>query len=167
MTRTPRLPPTDKGMWRKVLALAHPDSPDGDHNTFIWVTALREHVTGDAIEEPKHRRPRRTTNAESARVPFETDVSFDDLTERALRIAEDLSPCYGRFLRLLEDCREARHGRMAEEGRRGASYKRLAATAHVAGLIYEQRQRLSRIAERVPLMDRHVNHMLTRLKEGA
>jgi hypothetical protein len=33
-------------MWQRVLALCHPDG-HRDHETFIWIRELREHVAGE------------------------------------------------------------------------------------------------------------------------
>ncbi len=41
MARTLAPPPTDRAMWRRLLALCHPDG-HGDHALFVWASALRE-----------------------------------------------------------------------------------------------------------------------------
>jgi hypothetical protein len=51
VSRTLTSPPTDRAMWRRLLALAHPDRA-GDHELFIWCSELREYVAGDAIDPP-------------------------------------------------------------------------------------------------------------------
>src|SRR5215218_6639974 len=76
--KTLTLPPTDRGMWRKVLALCHPDG-HGDHETFIWVRELREHVAGDAVEAPREM-PRYTPAREDDRdrVPYDAQLGYVD-----------------------------------------------------------------------------------------
>lgn len=160
MTRTPAKSPTNK------LSSAHLDT-GGTHEGFIWATALREHVAGDHIEEPKYQPLRRTT-ASTDRVPFEPDANFEALTTKALKMAERLPESYARLLALLEECDSSRHGPLAREQRRGASYKRLAAAAaYAAGLSYEVRQEWYRVAESIPLADRHTGHILSKLRRRA
>jgi len=43
MARTPTHPPTDRSMWRRLLARAHPDT-GGTHELFIWAGTVREVV---------------------------------------------------------------------------------------------------------------------------
>jgi hypothetical protein len=51
--RTPTLPPTEPTMWRKLLAVAHPDRA-GDHELFIWTSSLREMICdGELRKGPK------------------------------------------------------------------------------------------------------------------
>ena len=45
MTRTPTLPATDKSMWRKAIARAHPDA-GGSHELCVWMQAVRDVVCG-------------------------------------------------------------------------------------------------------------------------
>lgn len=166
--RTLTKPPDDKLMWRKLIARVHPDG-GGEHELFIWANSVREHVAGDAVEEPKYPPPRRTTSAESERVPFEPEGTeyFDELTYRALVAARDVPERYARLLRLLDDCHEAHHGGLVTEQRRGASYKRLAAIGHTAGFDVRERSDWYRVCESIPLSDRHAGHLLSRLKRRA
>jgi len=108
----------------------------------------------------------RTTNAGSDRVPFETK-DFDELTRRALLAARNVLEQYAELLELLDDCNEAHHGALVREQRRGASYKRLAAIGHRAGMTKAERVRWYRIAEGIPLSDRHAGHILSKLKKVA
>ncbi|MDQ4042524.1 MAG: hypothetical protein M3118_01730 [Actinomycetota bacterium] len=168
MSRTPTKPPTDTSMWRKLIARAHPDT-GGDHNLFIWVSELKEYVAGETAEEPQHEPPRGAPNADSDRVPFDP-VGVEDfvgLTCRALLMARDVPEKYARLLRLLDDCTEALHGALVREQKRGASYKRLAAIGHRAGMDVRARSGWYRVAESIPLSDRHAGHILGSLKRRA
>ncbi len=165
MTRTLTKPTTDRSMWKKLLARTHPDS-GGDHELFIWTNSVREHVASETIEEPKPA-ARRTANANSDRVPFESEVGFDELTYRALRAARDMPEQYARLLKLLDDCEEAHHGALVREQHRGASYKRLAAAGHKARMTKTERVRWYRVAESIPLSDRHIGHILSKMKRQA
>ena len=49
----------------------------------------------------------------------------------------------------------------------GASYKRLTAIGHLAGFDKTAQVRWYRIAEEIPLSDRHAAHILSRLKGAA
>jgi hypothetical protein len=57
MSKTALPAPLDSpSYWRRLLATCHPDKPDGDHDLFIFLEGLREHVevlseeTADAEE---------------------------------------------------------------------------------------------------------------------
>jgi hypothetical protein len=163
--RTQAVSPTDKGMWRRLLTRAHPDA-GGDGELFVWTTALREHVAGDAIKPEAPPRPRRTHEADTDRVPFEAGV-FSDLTYCALVLARSVPEPYATLLGLLADCGESFHGPLAREQRRGASYRRLAAIGHAVGMSKAERVRFYRIAESVPPSDRHAGHILSRLDRRA
>src|SRR5215203_6410159 len=112
MVRTLTAPPTDRSMWRRLLRSVHPDA-GGTHELFVWVRELQEHVTGDMIEPPRSEQRsyplRRTTSEDSPRVPFEDAFevaqSFDDLTRRALALADrDTPEPHASLLLLLLDC---------------------------------------------------------------
>ncbi len=159
-------PPTDRSMWRRLLALVHPDR-GGDHDLFVWASALREHVAGELTDPPIHERPLRTTTADTARVPYPSTVhDFDALTRRALDLAREVPRAYAWLLELLSDCRPSHSGRLLREQGRGASYRRLAAIGHLAEFDKDARGRWYRVAEEIPLSDRHAGHILSRLKEG-
>jgi len=150
-------------MWRRLLSRCHPDA-GGDHDLFIWADALRDHVAGDAPEPAIHQHPRRTTTATSSRVPYpESTSDFDAITRRALRRAESVPGAYAWLLELLVDCYPSHSGRLLSEQRYGASYKRLAAIGHMTGMDKAARSRWYRIAEDIPLSDRHASHILDRL----
>ena len=150
-------------MWRLLLALAHPDR-GGSHELFLWARGVREYVAGDALDPPLHERPRRTTTAADARVPFDADADHDRLTGRALGLAGAVPGAYAYLLRLLSDCRASHHGRLLAEQRRGASYKQLAAIGHAAGMDVAARAAWYRVAEDVPLSYRMAAHILDKLK---
>jgi hypothetical protein len=173
--RTVAPPPTDKSMWRRLLALAHPDG-GGEHDLFIWAQALREAVFGKSAgdradrrrESQSRRREKETTDA--ARVPFAAAFAlsngFADLTAQAVRMADDVDPVHGRLLRLLEDCEEAEEDeRGYHQQYVGATYRSLAYIAHQAGLNSQQRYRWYSVAEAVPLAARHAGHIIAKLQE--
>jgi hypothetical protein len=170
VSRTVALAPTDREMWRKLLRATHPDAANGDHDLFIWTKSVFEHVSGHQLEQPRSRRDppkhHRTTSA-SGRILFETDHSFADLTHKALRLAEDLEEPYSWLLRLLGDCLEAgpEYPIMWRQQSQGATYRSLAAVAYRGGLSRPERVRWYRIAESVPLAQRHVGHIMSRLEE--
>ncbi len=150
-----------------MLAVAHPDR-GGDHDLFIWTHVLREHVAGDFPDPPIHEHPRRrTTSSDSPRVPYPHSPDFEALTRRALDLAGEVPSAYAWLLRLLSDCYPSSSGRLLHEQGRGASYKRLAAIGHLVEFDQEGRGRWYRIAESVPLSDRHASHILGRLRGDA
>jgi len=95
-------------------------------------------------------------------VPFDPGCDFAALTGRALQYA---AGDYGQVLALLLDCQPLRA--FAHEQERGASYKRLAAIGHVWGMSKAERGRWYRVAEAIPLSDRHAGHILDRSKRQA
>jgi hypothetical protein len=166
VTRTPTLPPDDKEMWRKLVALTHPDS-GGDHELCIWTQNVREHVCKGVTApwpQPKPE-PEPRTVYEDGRVPFPSDSIFGLLTATAIEWAGAVDTLYGRLLLLLGDCYTMAH--LPHEEQRGASYKRLAYIAHLAGMTKPERVGWYRVAEGIPLSDRHAGHIIKRLKEAA
>jgi len=171
-------------MWRRLLARVHPDT-GVEAELFVWCRHLQEYVLGDAasdaIDPPIHQRPRRTTTNDTPRVPFEAAPghapghaqaragSFDELTRQALAVADDAPAIYGRLLLLLVDCYDAgvAGGVIYRQQRQGATYKQLAAIGHRAGMDKAERVRWYRIAEGIPLSQRHAGHILGRLQERA
>ena len=165
MTRTPTLPPDDKKMWRKLIALTHPDR--GDHEHCIWTQNVREHVCKGVTApwpQPKPE-PKPSTVYEDGRVPFPSDSIFGVLTATAIERAGAVSTLYGRLLPLLRDCYTTTH--LPHEEQRGASYKRLAHIAHLIGMSKSERIEWYRVAESIPLSERHAGHIIKRLKEAA
>ncbi|MDP9484715.1 MAG: hypothetical protein M3Q49_02795 [Actinomycetota bacterium] len=156
-------------------ARAHPDA-GGDHELFVWVTTVKDAVC-KGIEAPRveyeprpYESPRRPTTppADAAeRVLFSPFEDFDALTQKILLVAEEIAGPYGRLLRLIGDCHAVLDGPLYRHQYRGASYKQLAAIAHVAGMKKPERIRWYRLAESLPLPQRHAGHILSKLKGGA
>jgi hypothetical protein len=80
-------------------------------------------------------------------------------------MAEEVGGVHGALLEMLTGCNPLAH--LAHEQERGASYKRLAAAGHMVGMTMSERSRWYRVAESIPLSDRHVGHILARLKRRA
>jgi hypothetical protein len=165
-------------MWRRLLAAAHPDR-GGDHDLFIWARALYDHVAGDGPGTPDMRAPHgrrepppHPSSPTGARVPFEAAfekaASFADLTRQAVALAESADPVYAPLLRLLASCYEASEadGPLFRHQRAGATYRSLAAIAYAAGFDKERRVGWYRLAESVPLSQRHAGHILSKLQRG-
>ena len=174
--RTATRPPDDPRMWKRLVARAHPDA-GGDHELFIWTASVKEAMCR-GIEAPRvereprpHESPRRpptTSPADAAeRVPFSPFEDFDALSEKVLEVAEDVPGPHGRLLRLVHDCYAVVDGPLYRQQYRGATYRQLAAIAHVAGMSKPERIRWYRLAESLPLSQRHAGHILTSLKGGA
>ncbi len=165
MARTPTLPPDHPGMWRRLVARTHPDA-GGDHELFIWTGAVRDLVCGQERVPPRSDTPAEPPPEEPARVPFDPAADFSRLTRRAVAMAEEVGGVYGTLLEMLSDC-EAPPSTTGAWEQRGASYKKLAAVGHMVGMTKVERGRWYRVAEAVPLSDRHVGHLLDRLKRKA
>ena len=148
-----------------MIALTHPDR-GGNHDICIWAQAMREHVCKDvAAPHTPPPRPEPRTVYEDGRVPFPADSIFGVLTTTAIEQAGAVDTLCGRLLLLLGDCYSTAH--LPYEEQRGTSYKRLAYIAHLAGMTKPERVGWYRVAEDIPLSDRHVGHIIKRLKEGA
>ena len=116
-SRTPTLPPNDRGMWRRLVARTHPDA-GGTHELFIWTIATRDVVCGVSLGELGTEIPRpapreqptrgREASASSAgeRIPFEAKLGtrFMALKNCALNVAEEVEEPYKTLLHLLVDC---------------------------------------------------------------
>jgi hypothetical protein len=155
-------------MWRKLLARTHPDA-GGDHDLFIWTRNLHDVVCASVLTNtPPPRAAQSSTPQEGpARVPFEKAQSFADLTRQAVALADTVDAAYSRLLRLLEDCEEEDEGSpLFTQQSQGATYRTLAAIGHAAGLDKSERAHWYRLAEQVPLSQRHAGHILTKLKKG-
>jgi len=162
-------------MWRRLLRHVHPDT-GGDAELFVWVRNLQEHVAGDSIEEAPHRGhtrhqpPPHPTTGE--RIPYEAAfdnaADFHDLTRQAVALAGNVDPVHGRLLGLLVDCYEASEVDigLSRQQHQGATYKQLAAIAYAAGMSKQERVQWYRIAESIPLAQRHAGHILSKLKNG-
>lgn len=166
MTRTPTLPHDHPGMWRRLISRAHPDA-GGTEELFIWTGAVRDLVcSGDAKVATGRHFAEPQSSEEPARVPYPPGSDFATLTARAITMAEQVGGVYGALLEMLADC-EAPPSTTGAWEQRGASYKKLAAVGHMVGMTKAERGRWYRIAEDVPLSDRHVGHILGRLKRRA
>jgi hypothetical protein len=174
--RTPTLPLDDKAMWRRLVARTHPDA-GGNHDLFIWTGTVKDAVCGGQLQveskskpsEHPSRQQETSTDRQSAaddkpRVPWPTGTDFEGSTHEALLLAAMVQP-YAQILLLLADCRPLEH--LAFEQDRGASYKRLAAIAHTWGMSKAERVGWYRVAEGIPLSDRHAGHILSKLKRRA
>jgi hypothetical protein len=163
-------------MWRRLVARTHPDA-GGDHELFIWTGVVKDAVCGGQLQiapkpEPRNNPSRRreasthrpTHADDKPRIPYPADADFEELTRVALRLADD-NNAYGGVLSLLADCYPLDH--LAYEQERGASYKRLAAIAHTWGMSKAERAGWYRVAEAIPLSDRHAGHILSKLKRQA
>ncbi len=163
--RTQTRPLDDPRMWRRLVALAHPDA-GGGHELFIWTATVKDAVCGGELQV----QPRRGQAAPKAspwpaddkpRIPYPTGTSFEESTRRALSVEGPYSPVLAR----LTSCYPVPH--LAYEEARGASNKRLAAIAHAYGMTSPERSGWYRCAESIPLSDRHASHILGRLKRQA
>lgn len=165
MSRTVTKPPDDRQMWRMFLKLAHRDT-GGSDELFIWARELQEVVCSGRLQTERPqlappREPRREQSSEPGRVPFNR-ADFADLTRRAVELADEVDTRYARILLMLRNCRPSPAHQVQE--RRGASYKMLAAIGHEDGMNKRERSAWYRIAETIPLADRHAGHILSRLK---
>ncbi len=168
MARVPTLPPDHRGMWRRLVARTHPDT-GGDHELFIWTGAVRDVVCGQVESSLHNERSDRSDNSpggatdEPARVPYPGSLgaNFAALTGRALEYGGEFAP----VLNLLRDCWPVEG--LAHEQRRGATYKKLAAIGHAWGMTKAERVRWYRVAESIPLSDRHAGHILAWSKKSA
>jgi hypothetical protein len=162
----------DKAMWRKEMALHHPDR-GGDHESFIWIQAVRdfvcERVSGGA-ESSVHPSAGRTQSrpepspVDPDRIPWSGAYDFQEVTRMALLYAA-LDKPYAPLLSLLADCQPLDY--MVCQQSRGASYRQLAAIGHAWGMIKRERVAWYRAAEDLALTDRHASHLLGRLKRRA
>lgn len=202
--RTQTKPIDDPKMWRRLIALTHPDR-GGDGDVFIWVREVEQKVStatvngtlnapsGISPEEVQLRvaqaraegreagkaearaQAQRTAQRENPtqeqnasqdgrdRVPFNAAADFEELTDRALSLADQVEQPFSKLLRLLSDCEPSELHEVEQS--RGASYKSLAALGHKAQMPKSQRVRWYRIAEAVSLSQRHVGHIISRLGE--
>ena len=175
MTRTPTHPPDHRGMWRRLVGRAHPDA-GGDHDLFIWSMSVRDAVCSGRLspETPRrvdqdHRSRRRegSTSDTANRVPFDQFSDFEVLADRALSMAESVAEPYSFLLRQLTDCYPVEWSPSHDQQHRGATYKTLAAIGHTVGMTKPERVQWYRIAEAIPLSQRHAGHILSRLKRRA
>jgi hypothetical protein len=179
LSRTaPPAPLTDGRYWRRLLATCHPDKPGGDHDLFVFLQGLREHVEGclnpsdrgcGTYTADRGGRADRRGSEQGApdRVPFDGSLPFDEHTRAILARRGDFGEPHAHVLGLLIDCADARHGRAFEQQSRGATWKQVAAVAHAVGMSYQQRQEWYKVAVSVQLSQRHCGHILGRLQKKA
>lgn len=165
----------DPRMWKRLVALAHPDRA-GDDELFIWARELQQAVadgklkygSGSASKESATHQGGRAKTSENAdenpRVQFTDSASFDELTRKAVKTARDGGP-WADLLRLLVDCEP--DPELDAEQKRGASYKQLAALAHKQGFSKDERVEWYKVAGSIPLSDAHARHMFRRIEDGA
>jgi len=173
MTRIATHPPDHRGIWRRLVGRAHPDA-GGDHDLFIWAVGVRDVVCSSSLHasvspEPEVHPSRReaSTAATPDCVPFDQFADFEVLTDRAVTMAAAVAEPYGYLLRQVADCYPASEGPLHDQQRRGASYRSLAAIGHTVGMSKTERIQWYRIAEAVPLSQRHAGHILSRLQRRA
>jgi hypothetical protein len=162
--------PTDRSMWRRLLRVVHPDT-GGGHDLFIWTSALQEHVVGDHVEEPRREPP--PHYAQTERVDFSGAFnrfdSHEELTRHAVKVSESgaIDEPYRSILGLLRDCYPAAptDTRLTRTESQGASYKQLAYIGHLAGMGGPARMEFYRVAEAIPLSQRHAGHIIAKLKQ--
>ena len=172
-TSTPA-PLDDSRLWRRAPSRVHPDS-GGDHEIFLFLSAAKEALAepcecrrGDPLAGPRngYAGQEQTTD----RIDYDPELgipsTFDALTMRALESGVELEEPYRKLISLLTDCVSSGHGRQELKQRRGASFKQLAYAGYLAGLNKEERGRFYEIAQRVPLSDRHISHVIDKLKDG-
>jgi len=161
-------------MWRRLILRCHPDQGGAD-DLLVWILELRQYVAGDDVDLPRRENepPRRTTTADSPRLDyaeaFNKAESFEDLTRQAVDLADTLEEPYASVLRLLQDCEELAEvaGIMYRQQHQGASYRSLAAIGHKVGMDKQARSYWYRIAEAIPLSQRHAGHILSKLQDEA
>lgn len=175
MPRTQTKPPDDPKLWRRLIARTHPDA-GGDGELFIWTTALKDLVCGGELRvepkpPPRSPGPRREPPApphDPDRIPFVPTVGdFSELTDLAVGVADEVAPVFADVLRLLADCYTAEDEPLRGQQNRGATYKQLAAIAHKRGMSKGERTAWYRLAESIPLAQRHAGHLLGRLQDKA
>jgi hypothetical protein len=149
------------------MARCHPDQ-GGTDDLFVWARELQQHVAGDDVEPL-----RRTTTADSPRLDytaaFDKAESFAELTAQAVALADTLEEPYASVLKLLSDCHELAEvvGIMYRQQHQRASYRSLAAIGHKVGVDKQARSYWYRIAEAMPLSQRHAGHILSKLQDEA
>ncbi len=164
MVRTQTAPPTDKGMWRKLLLRVHPDQ-GGDDALFVRTNALREHiVTGDALPPPAG-----PGAAPGERIDFDPPAGGPlEHLRRILAVAKDAPQPFEGVLLLLIDCPTTEgHSRAFAMRTAGATFKQLALAAHLAGFSDEERRLWYSLAEDLSLSSRHISHLISKLKGAA
>jgi hypothetical protein len=155
----------DNSYWRRLLATCHPDRNNGDHELFLFLTALREHVESCDVPSPQSY----TTGSSAERIPFDEQLGYVDehvtLTMRAISIGQREVEPYRSTLGLLLDCSSQVHGRPALRQCRGATFKQLAYAAYLVGMSKTERVRWYELARSIPLSEKHISHIIGRRDE--
>ena len=185
---------TSDRMWSLLLAQVHPDA-GGSEELFFWAQALQEEVRVHASPpesdvasriweefvaahraqhraEPRPKEKYKQPNRNKNRIPFDTNLSFEELTDHAVKVAGTLADPHGEVVPLLLDgCELSGFGCVTafvtESRTVGAYYARLADVGHALGFDGWMRSRLYKFAERVPLSDLHAVHMVNRARRLA
>ena len=155
-------PPTDRAMWRRLLARLHPDA-GGDDELFVWAKSLEELVA--RLSKAQHDPYARLggTVKQEGRIPFDPHTDFDRISERALQFAPRAFG-YGGVLRIAGGAK--RTG--TAKDRRGATYEQLARIAYRLGIDKHQRNARKmwyRTARDVMLSEAHAEQILGSLKD--
>jgi len=161
-------PLDDRSYWRRLLASVHPDR-GGEHELFLFLTALREHVEGCSRQRDGiHPAHNRGYHHDKDRVPYDEALGFVDehtmLTHRALSIAETVEEPFCGVLRLLVDYDNIEHGRRALKQCRGATWRQAGYIAHLSGVSKAERQRWHELCCSIPLSEALASHLINRLK---
>lgn len=159
MSRTATAPLQDKKMWRKLLRVVHPDT-HGDAELFVWARELEDRVVNQGLGDrpTSTRRSPAPPPPSTPRIPFDERADFDQLTRRALLMADELPEVFARLLYALRDSDPSDLNETSME--RGASFKQLAFIAHRAGMSKDERVRWYEIAKDVPLAEGHAGHLI-------
>lgn len=168
----------DRSYWKRLLATCHPDKTGGDHELFLFLQGLREHVEGCCEgASPRSYEARsqsyatgsERTGGDQDRLAYDEQLGFVDehvqLTLRALSIGQRKQEPYRSTLGLLLDCPSQEHGRLALRQCREASWKQVALAAHLAEMDKVQRLHWYEICRSIPLSEAHGHHLISRLKE--
>jgi hypothetical protein len=158
-------------MWRKLLSSVQRNENGG---LYEWVRGLHRYVAGDEPEDVRTSAERREPprHKESGdRVPYKAAFefgSFENLTKHALLVAEKLEDPYAGLLRKLEDCYPGAPNdhQLQRQQKQGASYKQLAYAGRLVGMDPRQRGRWYKIAESIPLSQRHLGHIIAKIGHG-
>jgi hypothetical protein len=168
-TRAPNY--QDPAMWRKLLSSVQRNENGG---LYEWVRGLHRYVAGDEPEDERSTTERRQPpqhHTDSERVPYKAAFefgSFENLTRHCLLSAEKVSEPYASLLRKLEDCYPGAPNdhQLQRQQKQGATYRQLAYIGRLSGMDKRQRARWYRIAEGIPLSQRHAGHIIARM-DGA
>ncbi len=163
-------PLNDSKMWRRLKARLHPDA-GGSEALFVFATAVEESLgegggrsCSDCRRGSRREEPEPRIVHEDGRVPFPASADFAALTTRALEVAEEVGGVVTIPLKQLRNCQAMPH--LDHEQRRGASYKQLAAIGHIVGMSKRERGEWYRLAESIPLSQRHAGHIIAAAKKA-